>query len=653
MMANRDIPESLAIAITYKAGSPWALDASEVVDYTATLFPSELTSRFAHMYCAEVGIVFSIVTRLTSMLYGCPFSDAKALHFDNLSTLPEVDIICIQYILVGFMKAVVEELRAAGRPVSKVLFLIDETLAANDFLHQLGGDEWRRDYWQQIRDYLLWPNFTTLAGVSTALVLSTVDYSDLKLDSGATRPHRAIHLPAKLNNTAIVKDWWLPLIARSGLSILDDQIPVLEVYAAACEQSPGAVEVFGEALVNRLSLNGILKPVAYDALLADALARIKTKYSGVQELPANEFLHALLYRCIVKAIPEVRHLMRTGMLSSPHTYILPFTRWHHLPELVPETSFILLAAAAMQSRLKNEQHSINGPEAAVAETVVALYHSFVTLAGKGEFDALSKQILTSTLKVALLTDACYTGPASPYTDKVDFLNLLWIRDPGVYHRLGNYGLYSPLPRGPGLAEVSLPCPAAEKSGFYRALADPANMPSMDKVYVLFCPSNPRSCSFDLMLAAYTGPESPPQILVLQYSSPDCRRRRLKPPSVGYTVYGQKGKQYESARSLLMADPLPVDVPLTGLLQLIREGKAPSDRGNASVDGWVYVYVGWDEKCTESWVDGNCLVLPVPVGPTDAAWLHGPFRSIYEACLRASAAIKSNKKAKKVREKPVL
>ena len=650
VMTNRDIPESLAIAITYKAGSPWALDASEIVDYTATLFPNELTGSFANQYCAEIGLVFSMVTRLTSMLYGCPFSHAKALHLSNLSTFPEISIFYVPLVLIGFIKAVVEELRAAGRPVSKVLFLIDETLEYNDLIHKLGGNGWRRDYWYAIKDQTLGPDFTAYAGVSTALVLSTVDYSDISLHLGATRPHTAIPLPAKLSNTAIVKDWWLPLASRSGLSVPEDQIPVLEVYAAACEQSPGAAERFGEVLVKRLRLDSMLNPAAYDLLLADALTSIKTKYSGVQELPANEFLHALLCRCVIEASPEVRQFMRIGMFSNAYDYIVPITRYYDLPRLLSETSFIVLAAAAMQSHLKSEHQYVHGPEAAVAEIIVTLYHSFVMLAGAGEFDALSKQILTSALKTVLLTDASYTGPASLYTDKLNFLHLLRVKDNVC---LGKYGLYSPLPKGPGLTEVSLPCPVADKVGFYRTLADPANVPSKDQVYVLFYPTDTQSCSFDLMLAAYTGPESPPQILVFQYSSPDCRKRQLKPPSVGYAVYGQKGKQYESARSLLMIDPLPVDVPLSGLLQLIRDGKAPRWGGNARVDGWVYVYVGRDEKCTEPWVDGNCLVLPAPVGPTDAAWLHGPLRSIYEACLRASAAIKSNKKAKEARQEPVL
>ena len=640
MMTNRDIPESLAIAITYKAGSPWALDSLEIVDYAVKLYPEdayELKGNIDYGFCAEVGIVFSMVTRLTSMLYGCPFNHAKALHLSNLSTFPEISIFYVPLVLIGFMKSVVEELRAAGRPISNVLFLIDETLEYNDLIHQLGGDGWRRDYWYAIKDKVLGPNFTTYAGVSTALVLSTVDYSDISLHLGATRPLTAIPLPGKLSNTAIVKDWWLPLITRSGLSIPEDQIPVLEVYAAACEQSPGAVELFGESLVNRLKVVSTLSPVAYDALLTDTLAKIKTGYPSVKELPTGVCLHALLCGRVIRAFPEVRQLMRTGMFSNRYNYIVPIRDGDKPPWLVPETSFIVLAASAMQSQPANKQHSIHGPEAAVVEIIVTLYHSFVRLVVAGEFDALSKQILTSALKMALLVDAYYADTALHYSDELNFHKLFKVTD-DVRFRLGLYGFYSPLPKGPGLTEVPLPCSVADKSGFYCTLADPANMPSKDQVYVLFYPTNPGSCSFDLMLAAYTGPESPPQILVFQYSSPDCAQREMEAPAAEQDVSVCKGKQYEAARSLLMSDPLPADVPVTGLLKLIREGKVRQER-DARVDGWVYVYVGRDEKCTEPRIDGNCLVL----GPTDAAWVCAPFRSIYEACLRASesAAIKRN------------
>lgn len=136
--------------------------------------------------------------------------------------------------------------------------------------------------------------------------------------------------------------------------------------------------------------------------------------------------------------------------------------------------------------------------------------------------------------------------------------------------------------------------------------------------------------FDLVFAAYAGPKAPPKVVFFQFSSPDK----------GLVIHGSqpgrplrdRGLQYAATRKFLMDEPLPVGVTSTGLLKLIREGRYtnPKDIHGADMDSWLYIYMTRDTKYSESWVEGNCLVL----GPDQVRAFLGPFHSIYKACIRA-------------------
>ena len=117
----------------------------------------------------RVGKVFSVIIRMTAMLYGCSLAHVIQLCKQNLAIMPEVDYYAFSDVLVGFLTALVEEVRLASRPVSKVLFLIDESANVRDVLKKLStkDEPLHRDIWQVIRDTLLGPDVLTHAKVTT------------------------------------------------------------------------------------------------------------------------------------------------------------------------------------------------------------------------------------------------------------------------------------------------------------------------------------------------------------------------------------------------------------------------------------------------------------------------------------------------------
>ena len=131
VMVNKR-PECLAIAITY--GHDWVLTIDEVKTFTDVSFLSKVP-RSGRI--ADVGAVFSVITRMTAMLYGLSLGQAIQLYRENLSLISEMPYHTIEYALAGFIKAIIEQLRQAGRSVSKVLFLIDESAQVNKVLNTL------------------------------------------------------------------------------------------------------------------------------------------------------------------------------------------------------------------------------------------------------------------------------------------------------------------------------------------------------------------------------------------------------------------------------------------------------------------------------------------------------------------------------------
>ena len=213
MMMNQQ-PECLAIAIAY--GSDWAVYELELFNPVRELYGATKSIQNAINVC----MVLSVITRVTAMLYGIPLARAQALYHDNQHLMPKIDITKFHLVLIAFVKAIVGEMRQAGRPVSNVLFLIDETADVNDILEVMRIKD--IDPWQVIRDTIPGSDMHKYTHVNTAMVFATIDYGNLKVPI-ARHPYVSIFPPGKLSAEDIVEKWWKPLFARSGVVLPEEE----------------------------------------------------------------------------------------------------------------------------------------------------------------------------------------------------------------------------------------------------------------------------------------------------------------------------------------------------------------------------------------------------------------------------------------------
>ena len=96
-MRTNEVKDCLTIAITY--GGAWLLDESEFTDYVSILYSPSQRKGDKGTYIANVSVVFSVITRITCMVYGKSFGSVKALYRNALSTMPEVSIEQFHFVL--------------------------------------------------------------------------------------------------------------------------------------------------------------------------------------------------------------------------------------------------------------------------------------------------------------------------------------------------------------------------------------------------------------------------------------------------------------------------------------------------------------------------------------------------------------------------
>ena len=290
-----------------------------------------------------------------------------------------------------------EEVRLAGRPVSKVLFLIDETAKVNEVLRDRVKCN-TKDVWQIIRNTLLGTHLETYANISTALVISTLDYAYLNV-TDSERPYQAIVGPTKLDSDKIIDNWLRLRLEQSNLPFPEDQRQELKRLASAFVQAPRTVEIFVEAVVTHLSKRGSLNSTtAYGLVLADTMDDVHLRYPRLIELPKPKYLHALLHGSRLIVDLEVQRLVRSSMYSN---IITEFPR-QALPYINPETAFILLVAAAEEEySLCDKANDLESTTARIAKVILDMYHSFTSSYGESNTGLLLKNVLVNASKESL------------------------------------------------------------------------------------------------------------------------------------------------------------------------------------------------------------------------------------------------------------
>ena len=610
MLANEKIENCLAIAITYNID--WELESSEFRRIVNLLYPDKASQKD---HVIAVGVVFSVITRITSMIYGVPFDIATKLYMNNLATFPKLSFESFYLVLVSFIKAIVGELRRSGRTIDNFVLLLDETARVNEMLdHEF--NILNRDIWLIIRQAMLTSSqlLIAIAEVNTALVISSLEYSTLHV-SQSYRSYTAIIMPDKLNTADVYNKWLSPLLHRHGLTVPDDQVPVLKRFTTACERSPRTLEMFGKALVDYLQQSGgTLNSDAYNDIFAETMALVKSRYPDLAHLPKGLYMHALLFAYAIRADDAVMELVQISMYSNSIESFSPKSRYM----LTPVTSFILLTAAA-----EEELESVGANR--LAKLISELHRNFLQCIVSNDIEAVLKGIMKYAFKVKLVCDSSYPAGELSFPDLLCIKGELGSADIVFQHK---YRLNLALPKGPEIREVLLPSYEEDKRGFYKVLTDPANLPSAIIPYVFF--NSDGGNAFDFVIAAYTGEGSLPLVLLIDYKSAKHKDSTAGAEVVvddsrkGLEHMPQHGARYSATRQLLMDDSLSDDIDAsTGLLRQIRQ----DGTGHTGKESWVYVYMSTDTYYTEPFAVGNCLLL----GPSQVNAFLGPFQGIYEAC----------------------
>ena len=567
-------------------------------------------------HVVAVGVVYSVITRLTSMLYGCPFERAQGVLEQLIPQLTSLKLGLAQFplLLVAFIKAVVEDMRQRGRPVDRFVLLIDETTKVDEIL--LLKDIKNSDPFAIIRHVFLGSDLQQYAGVKAALVMSSLTTTNLLHGADSGLEYRPLIMPDTLDSTEVVLKWWLPQLGpavRESISASPRSIAVLRMFAALCAQSPRAAEICGHYLAGRLNAGVPLDAALVKDVISELPGRVNNQYAlaFVPDLPR---MHAYLFNEALPVDNYVLAIIRRGIFTNT------INTFRDTPSIIPESSVIIMTTAIM-----NTLQAID--KAPYMQLIVDIFNSYCDLlTTKGAVRAdLLQRLVYNIFTAKLLCDMM--SPDQPTT----FTKLLCLPFSDTAASLSSfrakYRLDTPLPKHPfaGIKVVQLP---PDKQRYFDALADPDNVPSDICPYVIFAPplTKRAQAPYDMMIATYTGRDKRPHIAFfgIDPSSASVKRKKgsqAKHQSGIFETMPGFGERYKATYQQLMIDHLQYCTGSGGLLSHIHRLQ------------WIYVYMSTSSRYVHSYAVDNCLLL----GPAEMNKFLGSFREVYEAAIQLSKA----------------
>ena len=609
---EQDDGKCLAVAITYN--SLWSLEASEFNYILALLYPSKKDDKH---HIIKVGLVFSVITRMTSVLYGIPFVDSRIIYRHAIESmpLPVVDIIDFRLVLVAYIKAIVEDMRQRGqRPINSFVLFMDETKVISDRLENMGvtGTSTMLDI---IRQVVLGTELQDCAELRSALVISSLVYVP---SFKSNRAQTELQLPRMLDSDKVVYEWWLELLTpsvKASIIASPRDTASLRLLAALSAQLPRAVQICGELLADRLNAGETLNLKLIDLVMSELLKEIKIRYSLQVDLPPPEVMYALLFSKTITVNEYVSKLISLGILSNSLTT--------DSDTIVPETSVIILTFLIKNKKARGGLLN----EVPYAKYILNIYNSCIEQSRSMVKEDLLEGILLNLLKAKVLClMKCPNKPMS-------LISLLCMPNPSARSALTDlidtHDLDAPLPKAASTIDsvnwVELPSVCDDEKGFYTTLSDPSHVPMASTPCTFFVsPPNATGSknSHAVIMSCYTGPKTPPMSIVINIKSAAASsgESEFATPSVHHSDLSfmpGNGRQYINTYKHLMNATLPADIELTGMLKHIRDGK------------WIYIYMSNDAKYDSiSVVDGghNCIVL----GPSYVYRFMGMFREVYRA-----------------------
>ena len=145
--SNTNVNNILAITITFS--NNWPMDFYDLYHYCSTLhYEADNDSN-----TMAINMVYSVIARITSMLYGC---DIETAHFipkrrgDLATFFPKVDlnITDIHLVLIAYIKAATETMRIqTGRDIDSIVLFIDDAHYPTDHIYDTRTPEYEYDWY--------------------------------------------------------------------------------------------------------------------------------------------------------------------------------------------------------------------------------------------------------------------------------------------------------------------------------------------------------------------------------------------------------------------------------------------------------------------------------------------------------------------------
>ena len=607
---NNDMSNTLAVAITYNTEwrlTKWEFNSNAII----SLYPDKVNDED---HIVAVGVVYSVITRLTSMLYGCPFERAQGVLEQVIPHLPPLKLALTHFplLLVAFIKAVVEDKRQRGRPVDRFVLLIDETTKADEIL--LLKDIENADPFAIIRHVFLGSDLQRYAGVEAALVMSSLTTTNLLHGTDSGHEYVPLLMPDTLDNTEIVWKWWLPQLdplVRESIMASPRSLAVLRVFAAVCAQSPRAAEICGRYLASRLNAGIPLDAALLKEAVSTLPGRVNYQYA-LAFVPDHSHMHAYLFNEAIPVDSYVSAIIRRGIFTNT------INTFRDTPSILPDSSVIIMTTAIMKTLQAIEK-------APYMQLIVDIFNNCCNLlTSKGAVRAdLLQRLVYNIFTAKLLCDM--TSPDQPTT----FTKLLCLPFGDTTSSLlsfrAKYRLDTPLPKHflAGIKVVQLPNAHSDKQRYFDALADPDNVPSDICPYVIFLPPHTKRAGapYDMMIATYTGRGNRPLIVFFGIdSSASVQRKKgalVKSQSGIFETMPEFGERYRATYQQIMLEHLYYTAS-GGLLSHIHCRQ------------WIYVYMSTSTRYVHSYAVDNCLLL----GPAEIGKFLGSFREVYEAAIAA-------------------
>ena len=647
MKMNAEINNNtLAVSITYSLDYPMC--NSEFYALKDDLYPDAAESEERMV---SVGMVLSVISRLTRMLYDFDSEFIWNISIEGLFQVPMADF---HLVLIAFIQAVVDDMRLRGRRrIDNFVLLIDGGHKPHEMFR---FSEVKIPFiWRAVVKALTGPDIERYTGIKTALVITALPWLNVAY-AGEGQKCRSLVTPAVLDSTEVVEHIWLPQLNGWYLhSFPPISVGRLELLAATCAQMVGTIQGVGDGIFEWLNKGESLESVLSSEFMS-RLDQRNTLWRHKCRTPPNTVMHHLLYNRPIVIDKDVRQLLLQSYFTNTiEGGVVEGT------SIVPDACVLVMAYVASLKKEHGQHKGKYRERVCYRAPIISIFECCrdPSLANGG----LVQSIVSNVFKVKMLVDLyCIDvpttlaglfglqGDSSTSVGKTATSNSVASEAFAIFAR--THRLDSPLPKKSVRAYdpqssgyrnyndgevyeghlIMAPLPSYEDdlTGFFQVLASTSHLPSDATPYVILLPSTTttsvstgQASAYDLVIACHAGPDEPPHVAFISTGRapapvPAATSEEVVPSESTSESVSEWHIFHHRTRNQLEDTLLPSGIAPTGLLGHIRAGK------------WMHIHLSSDPQYTQpTVVADNCLIL----GPAQVDRLTGPFREVYKAALR--------------------